>query len=127
MPNVTYKCSGAFTFLDRSGACRFVQGPGDAVAHPMPGAVPLACRKAGQSLHFCQILQKSISAVMIYLAVSTELVPSSHRGQSYSIQGKRSCWTQRFKAAALLPCALARSLTVPEESEVVRSLRCRGE
>lgn len=55
--------------------------------------------------------------------VSTELVPSSHIGQSYSIQGKRSCWTQRFKAAALLPYVLARSLTVPEENEVVRSLR----
>lgn len=67
MPNVIYKCSGAFTLLDSACRFRFVQGLGDAVAHPMPGAVPLACRKAGQSLHFCKILQKSISAVMICL------------------------------------------------------------
>lgn len=37
------------------------------------------------------------------------------------------CWPQCFKAAALLPYALACSLTIPEESEVVRSLRWRGE
>lgn len=37
------------------------------------------------------------------------------------------CWPQCFKAAALLPYVLARSLTILEESEVVRSLRWRGE
>lgn len=37
------------------------------------------------------------------------------------------CWPQCFKAAALLPYALACSLTIPEECEVVRSLRWRGE
>lgn len=40
-------------------------------------------------------------------------------------EGER--WPQCFKAAALLPYALACSLTIPEEREVVRSLRWRGE
>jgi len=54
-PNITYRGSGAF--LARSGACKFVQGPGDAAAHPVAAAVSPACRKAGQSLCFCKILQ----------------------------------------------------------------------
>lgn len=37
------------------------------------------------------------------------------------------CWPQCFKATALLPYVLACSLTIPEESEVVRTLRWRGE